>query len=92
MIGIIITTSIALILGLIIVFIDSITDSKNKESEYLELLPGYNCGACGFGSCSGMAHKMCENINNYKRCKPLNGEKLIKMEEYIEKNSKYQDY
>ncbi len=88
MIGIIITTSIALILGLIIVFIDSITEVNNKENEYLKLLPGYNCGACGFGSCSGMAHKMCEDINNYKRCKPLKGEKLIKMEEYI-KNTNF---
>ena len=88
MIGIIITTSIALTLGLIIVFIDSITEVNNKENEYLKLLPGYNCGACGFGSCSGMAHKMCEDINNYKRCKPLKGEKLIKMEEYI-KNTNF---
>lgn len=88
MIGIIITTSIALLLGLIIVFIDNITEVNNKENEYLKLLPGYNCGACGFGSCSGMAHQMCENINNYKRCKPLKGEKLIRMEEYIAKNNR----
>ena len=55
----------------------------HKSEEYLKLLPGYNCGACGFGSCGGMAKKMCEDINNYKRCKPLKGEKLKEMQEYV---------
>ena len=79
--GILIVTIIALILGLIIVILDS--KLNNKEEKYLSLLPGYNCGACGFGSCNGMAKKMCEDINNYKRCKPLKGEKLKEMEEYV---------
>jgi len=49
------------------------------------LLPGYNCGACGFGSCDGMAKAMLENVDNYKKCKPLRGELLKEMETYIQK-------
>ena len=27
--------------------------------------------------------KLCKNIENYKKCKPLRGEKLKEMEEYL---------
>lgn len=86
MIGVIIITSLALIFGIIITILESKLDDSTEEKTYLSLLPGYNCGACGFGSCSGMAKKMCEDINNYKKCKPLKGEKLEELENYIKKN------
>ena len=85
MIGILIVTLTALVLSIIIVFLDSKLSINNKEQNFIDLLPGYNCGACGFGSCSGMAKKMCENINNYKKCRPLKGDKLKKMEDYVSK-------
>ena len=82
MIGILIVTLLAFFLSLIIVFLDSKL-KNNKEEKFLELLPGYNCGTCGFGSCNGMAKKMCDDINSYKKCKLLKGEKLKQMEEYV---------
>lgn len=82
MIGILIVTLLAFFLGLIIVILDSKLQDK-QEDQFRKLLPGYNCGACGFGSCSGMAKKMCEDINAYKKCKPLKGENLEKMQNYI---------
>lgn len=82
MTGILIVTLLAFFLSLIIVILDSKL-KNNKEDKFLELLPGYNCGACGFGSCSGMAKKMCEDIDVYKKCKPLKGELLEKMEKYV---------
>ncbi|MCI8778363.1 MAG: hypothetical protein HFI86_07290 [Bacilli bacterium] len=82
MIGILIVTLLAFFLSLIIVILDSKLQNK-REGKILELLPGYNCGACGFGSCSGMAKKICEDINAYKKCKPLKGENLEKMQAYI---------
>lgn len=89
MIGILIMTFVALLLSILLVFIDAFANGKNQKSEeYLELLPGYNCGACGFGSCKGMSEAMCENVLNYKKCKPLRGEKLKKMEEFLNLNSK----
>lgn len=82
MIGILIVTLLAFFLGLIIVILDSKLQDK-QEDQFRKLLPGYNCGACGFGSCSGMAKKMCEDVNAYKKCKPLKGENLEKMKKYI---------
>jgi len=86
MIGIIIMTVLALILSLILVIVDTKLNKEDKSEIYLELLPGYNCGACGYAGCKGMSEAMLENINNYKKCKPLRGEKLKKLEEYIDSN------
>lgn len=86
MIGIIIMTLLALILGLVLVLIDSKINKKSKSEIYLELLPGYNCGACGYAGCKGMSEAMLEDVNNYKKCKPLRGDKLKELEEYIKNN------
>lgn len=86
MIGILILTLTALVLGTILVLVDlKINTKDSNEEEYLNRLPGYNCGTCGFGSCSGMAKEMCKNIEAYKKCRPLRGDKLKEMEEYLKK-------
>jgi len=80
MIGILIITGFALIASIILVIFNK---QENKAEEYLKRLPGYNCGACGFGGCKGMSEAMLEDVNNYKKCRPLRGEALKEMEEYI---------
>ena len=82
--GIIISTSIAFILGIVLYVLDKCFNQKKKK-DYLKYLPGYNCGACGYGSCAGMEKAMQEDVMNYKKCKPLRGVALEKMKEYIEK-------
>lgn len=84
MMGIIILTSLALILSIVLVFIEQrFNIIHDQERKIRTLLPGYNCGGCGFGSCDGMAKAMLEDINNYKKCKPLRGDDLKKMEDYV---------
>ncbi len=84
MLGILIVTIIALVFGIAIVFIeDKLSSDSDNVSKYEELLPGYNCGGCGYGGCHGMAEAMVEDIDNYKKCKPLRGEALKKMEEFV---------
>ncbi|MBE6152043.1 MAG: hypothetical protein E7165_01860 [Firmicutes bacterium] len=86
MIGILILTLLALLLSVILVTIDyKLNRRENKEDEFRKLLPGYNCGACGYGSCDGMAKAMLEEIQNYKKCKPLRGDALKEMEAYVRK-------
>ncbi|MBE6138209.1 MAG: hypothetical protein E7173_00500 [Firmicutes bacterium] len=86
MIGILILSILAFILSLILVTLEYKLNKKDiRQEKYCELLPGYNCGACGFGSCEGMAKAMLEDIDNYKKCKPLRGEPLEKLKVYIEK-------
>ena len=81
MLGIILLTILALIISILLVCLDN--EEKNNKKEYLKRLPGFNCGACGYGSCEGMAEAMCEQIESYKKCKPLRGSKLEEMENYI---------
>ena len=85
MIGIIIMTVLGLILSLILVLIDTKINKKSESEKYLEFLPGYNCGTCGYGGCQGMAEAMEQDINNYKKCRLLKGDKLKELEEYLKK-------
>lgn len=80
MIGIIIFTITGLILGTILVLTDN-HFKKNKTDKIEEYLPGYNCGACGFGSCAGMKEAILENKENYKKCRFIKEEQII---EYFE--------
>ena len=81
MIGILIMTILALILGVFLVIIAD----KTEKPDYLKYLPGYNCGVCGFGSCKGMSDAMEKDITCYKKCKLLKGEALEKMEQMVDK-------
>lgn len=84
--GIVILTLVALLLGILIVLIESKLKEEDIKDDYEKRLPGINCGACGFGSCKGMALAMLEDVNNYKKCRPLRGDKLKEMEEFLNKN------
>lgn len=82
--GIIVLTSTALILGIIIVFIDTKLNSKDESvSDIEKYLPGINCGACGYGNCHNMACKIKEDYNEYKKCRVLRGDKLEKFKENV---------
>lgn len=87
MIGIIIMTVVAFILGLILVILDSKINKKSKSEIYLELLPGNNCGVCGYAGCKGMSEAMELDSECYKKCRLLRGEKLKEMEEYLKSNN-----
>ena len=69
MIGIIILVILALVMGLIIVLVEnkliSEKEEKQDEKEILKLLPGYNCGGCGFVNCPNMAKEIINNTKEY---------------------------
>ena len=82
--GILILTITAFILSIILVTVNSTINKENKDEKEIEnLLPGLNCGGCGFGSCHGMACQILKNKEAYKNCRPLRGEKKEKLEEYL---------
>lgn len=79
MIGVIYFTIIACVLSIVITILNNYLFKNNKEDEILKMLPGYNCGACGFGSCCGMMHALMKDkdaINKCRVCK--NKEEIIK--------------
>ncbi|HHU54718.1 MAG TPA: hypothetical protein GXZ63_02750 [Mollicutes bacterium] len=87
MIGILIMTVSAFVLGIILAIVEyKFGNEIDLEKEYEKLLPNYNCGVCGYNTCKGMSTAMMEDPINYKKCKPLRGEKLKEMEAYLRKN------
>lgn len=48
------------------------------------MLPGYNCGSCGFAGCSGMAAAMVEGeVSNASACKPSKPEARQQIADYL---------
>lgn len=87
--GIIIITSIAFICSILLVTLDTYLNKKTEEEDKITtLLPGYNCGACGYAGCREMAQAILQDLENYKKCRPLRGEKKENLEKYIEENLK----
>lgn len=83
MIGVLIITSVALLLSILLVIIDKLTSEKYSSKEYLEKLPGYNCGTCGYAGCAGMADALLTDKEAYKKCRLLKGDKLKELEELL---------
>lgn len=81
MIGVIIITVVAFILSLVLVFIEGAVN--NKEDKIRALLPGYNCGGCGYGSCDGMAKALADKTGDIDKCRPMKKEEKEKLKEYI---------
>lgn len=49
------------------------------------MLPGANCGGCGFPGCSGMADSIVNNGNkNLSACRPCKADAKAKIIEYLE--------
>lgn len=69
MIGVIYFTIIACVLSIVITILNNYLFKNNKEDEILKMLPGYNCGACGFGSCSGMMHALMKDKDAINKCR-----------------------
>lgn len=58
-----------------------------KEDERFEklmaMLPGYNCGACGYPGCSGMANAIVHKETDTLTCRPCKLEQRKAIVEYI---------
>lgn len=83
MIGIIILTSVALVLSIILVLVSNKLDTTDNTKEILDRLPGINCGACGFINCEGLAKAISEDPTLCDRCRVLKGEKLENFKQFI---------
>jgi len=84
MIGILIFTLTAFLLGIVLIIVDSKLNKKDERVEEItNLLPGLNCGTCGKTGCQGMAEAIIENPQEYKKCRLLRKEKLENFENYL---------
>lgn len=83
---IIIITGIAFTFSIILVLLESSFKKEENVKEQLEqLLPGYQCGGCGFGSCKGMVAAILKDGTAYQKCRPLKGEAQENLKQFLEK-------
>jgi uncharacterized membrane protein YraQ (UPF0718 family) len=62
--------------------------SVNKLTENIyDLLPGYNCGSCGYKSCKKCAEAIAGDGEEYDVCKPIDEESQKKIRSVIENAS-----
>ena len=84
MIGVILFTLMSFIISVLIVFLNNFLEKNEKEEEILKALPGYNCGSCGFGSCSGMRDALLKDKSVISKCRFIkNKEEIIKIIENL---------
>lgn len=84
--GVIYFTVIAFIFALLIVILDKFINKRDtKVDKVLELLPGYNCGACGYGSCMGLASAISKDVKLIDKCRVISDEDKEKIRSIYEK-------
>ena len=87
--GIIVAALVVGCVGIILGFFLGISGEKFKvevdprEEAILEVLPGNNCGGCGFPGCSGMAEALVSGDMDHIACKPCKAEKRQEIVDYL---------
>ena len=57
-----------------------------RVEEVLGMLPGYNCGGCGFPGCSGMAEALCDGSADIAQCKPSKADVKDAIKAYLKEH------
>jgi len=70
------------VLGLLIFVVSKYFHVEEDPSidEVFDMLPKYNCGACGFPGCREMAIGLIAGENKTSQCKPLKKEEADKID------------
>ncbi len=76
---------IGLILSLLLVVADRKLAVKEDEkfTEALEILPGLNCGACGYPQCSAYLSAIMEENISINECRPGGAEVAVKLARFL---------
>ncbi len=81
----IVLAGIGFILGVLISVVSKVFYVEEDPSieEVVQLLPKYNCGACGFPGCKEMAIALLSNKAKPELCKPMKKDDLPLLKAYL---------
>lgn len=76
---------IGAVLGLVLSIASIVfhVEVDEREEKVNELLPGYNCGACGYPGCSGLAHALVAGETTKFACKVTKPEQKQMIVDYL---------
>ncbi|MCI6271535.1 MAG: electron transporter RnfB [Erysipelotrichaceae bacterium] len=77
---------IGAILGLILGIASSLFYVKvdNRVQDVIALLPGYNCGGCGYPGCAGLAEALVNENVSVNLCKPSKPDQKETINQYLQ--------
>ena len=77
---------IGLILGIILTVANKYfhVEVDKRYDDLLNMLPGYNCGACGYAGGSGMVNALLNKETDTLQCAPCKAEQRKAIIEYLE--------
>lgn len=88
--GIIFVIAIILGLGLAVANKYFYVQDDDREQRIEEILPGYNCGVCGYVGCEAMAKAIIEGEVEYANaCKVISEESAKKLKNYCKTIKNY---
>ena len=58
-------------------------DLDEREAKVTEMLPGYNCGGCGYPGCSGLAAALIGKETDTVSCKPCKADRKKEIVDYL---------
>ena len=58
-------------------------EPDHRAEELLAMLPGYNCGGCGYPGCSGMAAALADGEGSIDKCKPSKPDVKAAIKQYL---------
>jgi len=73
------------VLGVLLAIAGAIFAVKQDErlEKVLEMLPGYNCGSCGYPGCSGMVAALIEKETDTLNCRPCKPDQRVVIVDYL---------
>ena len=76
---------IGALLGLMLAIASNVfkVEVDEREAKVTEMLPGYNCGGCGYPGCSGLAAALVGKETDCVACKPVKPDKKQEIIEYL---------
>lgn len=77
------------LLGLVLGFSAKIFYVKpdTRVEDITKMLPGYNCGGCGYPGCAGMAEALVNKESEVTSCKPSKPEVKEAIKKYLQEHA-----
>ena len=89
--GIILAIAVVLGVGLAVANKYFFVEEDDREKKIVDILPGYNCGACGYVGCESLANAILEGeVEFVKTCKVISESSAEELKTYCRsiKNNK----